>query len=356
MSGSVRRPFGSVSPETGEVFWSQRQLTRACNKKGQVMKSIIIALVLGASVLLAGCNDGTDSAANGSNTKTVEFDELVNRLNALEEKNTELELQVEALQFSLEAVNNRSSQLELELNTVQAEIDELNGQNTQTSGRLDQVELLLTCVDYDSSSQNIIVENCNLIVRDGSGSTASSTGLGNLIVGYNSDGRLDKDRTGSHNLVIGDEHQYSSYGGFVAGIENSLHAPYASISGGKGIVLNAEEAWAAGDIASMGSKVTIETDEFVLTSNGDIDIVSNKNLLLNGNYDALLEGTIVNISGASSVNVSGGAGVNVTSNAVTDIQGSLIQLNGSGMPAARFGDSVSGSVITSGSGSVLIGN
>ena len=66
----------------------------------------------------------------------------------------------------------------------------------------------------------------------------SLTGLGNLIVGYNEPKRPRDPpgqfniRTGSHNLVVGDLHSYSSFAGFVAGIGNDITAAHASVSGG----------------------------------------------------------------------------------------------------------------------------
>jgi hypothetical protein len=41
-------------------------------------------------------------------------------------------------------------------------------------------------------------------------------------------------RTGSHNLVVGRPHPYSSFGGFVAGMSNAVTGPGASVSGGGG--------------------------------------------------------------------------------------------------------------------------
>src|SRR5262249_22206582 len=81
---------------------------------------------------------------------------------------------------------------------------------------------------------------CNVYVQSGSGSTddntssgGSLTGLGNLIIGYNApQGNPWDIRTGSHNLILGDYNNYSSYGGLVAGSYNTVSGAYASISGG----------------------------------------------------------------------------------------------------------------------------
>ncbi len=99
---------------------------------------------------------------------------------------------------------------------------------------------------------HLIIEGANVHVRSGSGGTSdacdyrdpdfpnceSLTGLGNLIIGYNEKhgkgGRPDPEevRTGSHNLVVGVHHSYSSFGGFVAGRMNAVTGWNASVCGG----------------------------------------------------------------------------------------------------------------------------
>ena len=50
----------------------------------------------------------------------------------------------------------------------------------------------------------------NVQIVDGTGDTGGTpNGLGNLIVGYNASS--GDTRTGSHNLVVGDLHTYTSY-------------------------------------------------------------------------------------------------------------------------------------------------
>ena len=44
--------------------------------------------------------------------------------------------------------------------------------------------------------------------------------LGNVIVGYNEDAGANDARSGSHTVVIGGEHSFSSTGGFLAGFNN----------------------------------------------------------------------------------------------------------------------------------------
>ena len=109
-----------------------------------------------------------------------------------------------------------------------------------------------------------IIEGANVHVRSGSGNTPdfctftdpefpsceSLTGLGNLIVGYNEFLRSQPPnmplniRTGSHNLILGRFHSYSSFAGLVAGSSNRITGPYASVSGGSNNV-------ASGDFSSV---------------------------------------------------------------------------------------------------------
>eukprot|EP00457_Paulinella_chromatophora_P003089 gb/GEZN01003094.1/.p1 GENE.gb/GEZN01003094.1/~~gb/GEZN01003094.1/.p1 ORF type:complete len:657 (+),score=72.79 gb/GEZN01003094.1/:32-2002(+) len=93
--------------------------------------------------------------------------------------------------------------------------------------------VLARCVpEYNSKTpDDFIISNCNLHVRSGMGSTSTApNGLGNVIVGYN-EGSAAK--TGSHNVVIGPQHTYTSYGGIVTGDFNQILAPYAAVVAGQ---------------------------------------------------------------------------------------------------------------------------
>ncbi len=91
---------------------------------------------------------------------------------------------------------------------------------------------------------HVIFEGVNVHVRSGSGQTWDKdpdyltnnpelvVGLGNLIIGYNEVISGAPARTGSHNIVVGINHSYSSFGGFVAGLNNEICGLYSSVSGG----------------------------------------------------------------------------------------------------------------------------
>jgi hypothetical protein len=88
---------------------------------------------------------------------------------------------------------------------------------------------------FSRIGNEITITGANLNVVDGSGETdGEPNGLGNVIIGYNELRATGPNtRTGSHMLVVGKEHNYSSYGGIVVGWHNTTSGDYASVSGGQ---------------------------------------------------------------------------------------------------------------------------
>jgi uncharacterized coiled-coil protein SlyX len=111
---------------------------------------------------------------------------------------------------------------------------------------------------------HIIFTGANLDIRSGSGATDDNaltggalSGLGNLIIGYDepvTDG-LPQPRTGSHCLIVGAEHTFQSYGGFVAGWRNNILAPWTSVSGGLGNSASGTCSSASGGQSNLASGV-----------------------------------------------------------------------------------------------------
>ena len=158
---------------------------------------------------------------------------------------------------------------------------------------------------------HLIIEGVNVHIRSGSGSTSESvglTGLGNLIVGYNEPDDVSNpdDRVGSHNLVVGKWHKYRSVGGFVAGLENTISAQYASVSGGRdntasgraSSVTGGTFSSATGDGASIsGGFENVASGLTASVSGGNNNVASGSRAAVSGGSFNLAEGDVSSVSG-----------------------------------------------------------
>jgi hypothetical protein len=143
-----------------------------------------------------------------------------------------------------------------------------DGQALSIPERFAALERKLTALTFDAATNEVRITGANLRLLNGLGSTDTTNGLGNLIVGYDEPRDSGETRqTGSHNVVVGKQHQFSSFGGLVVGLQNEIHGAYASvsggvrntaagahaaISGGRDVRQEAQAGWAAG---SMGAEV-----------------------------------------------------------------------------------------------------
>lgn len=95
----------------------------------------------------------------------------------------------------------------------------------------------------------VVFSGVNLQIVNGTGSTTGKiNGKGNLIVGYNHNRNRKETtkRTGSHNIILGDGHEYTSYGGFVAGLSNTISGAYSSVTGGLRNMANGDYSTVSG--------------------------------------------------------------------------------------------------------------
>jgi hypothetical protein len=108
----------------------------------------------------------------------------------------------------------------------------------------------------------------NVQIIDGEGKTASVNGEGNLVIGYD---ETPGEQTGSHNLILGEKQTFTSYGGILAGFENTMSKPFASVTGGAG-------NHATGEASSVtGGEGGIASGEFSSVTAGAGSTASGKN-------------------------------------------------------------------------------
>ena len=186
---------------------------------------------------------------------------------------------------------------------------------------IDQLTTLLAGVTRAGS--DITFSGVNVHIVNGTGTTDGAVnGLGNLVVGYNELRGSWDNRTGSHNIVVGDEHNYSSYGGLVVGRWNTISGDWASVSGGKensasgtgSSVSGGEENHASGGYSSVSGGYSNEASGlYTSVSGGEENHASDFFTSISGGswnetgaYVSSVSGGEHNIASANYSSVSGG--------------------------------------------------
>jgi hypothetical protein len=166
---------------------------------------------------------------------------------------------------------------------VTAQIALLQTQVQDLSARLAAAETKLAHVSV--SGNDIYITGANLHVTSGSGATDGPVnGLGNVIIGYNEmRGGSGDNRSGSHNLVVGSKNNYTSYGGFVGGLQTGVTAPFSTAFWGQAFDFRAAGAWA---LRAMTFNVDTDLSAQVRAS-------STLSLRGGGNADLQAGGTLV---------------------------------------------------------------
>jgi hypothetical protein len=172
----------------------------------------------------------------------------------------------------------------------------------------------LAAVIFDAATNEVVITGANLRIVNGLGSTETTNGLGNLIVGYNEsrarepvcdDGApppfsCTDTRTGSHNIVVGAELNFSSFGGLVVGKLNAIRGRFASVSGGSANTASGSAASISGGSANTANGEAASVSGGVFNSAaGDLSSVS-------GGEANWARGTFSSVTGGSSNTASGG--------------------------------------------------
>ena len=191
---------------------------------------------------------------------------------------------------------------------VVARIDELED-------RIAQLEALLKNVARKGN--DITFSGVNVHIVNGTRSTGGAVnGFGNLIVGYNEMRGSGDDRSGSHNIIVGSQHNYASFGGLLAGYQNTLSAGYASIVAGYG---NTAQAPYTG------------------VSGGYNNVADGRYASISGGYSNIVEGQGSSISGGSA-NTVNGLGASISGGRHNTANGDFSSIVGGGSENAEYGN------------------
>jgi hypothetical protein len=206
---------------------------------------------------------------------------------------------------------------------AQAREDGSRGSLWQRVSALERTLTHVSSVIGDGGRPEVVITGANLRIVNGLRGTATANGVGNLLVGYNEPRDSGhNERTGSHNVVVGIGHNFSSFGGLVAGRQNEIRGAFSSVSGGFDNTASGESASVSGGIfnraSSLSSSVSGGFDNTAsgnsaAVSGGDGNTASGNAAAVSGGhgntasaYTAAISGGEANMARGFSASVSGG--------------------------------------------------
>jgi hypothetical protein len=161
-----------------------------------------------------------------------------------------------------------------------------------TSGELETLKGILPCIksvkEGIGGKPTVQFHGCNVQIVNGEGTTESTNGEGNLVIGYD---EAPGEQSGSHNLVLGARQTFTSFGGIVAGQSNRVTAPFASVTGG-------EFNTASGEWSSVsGGELNTASGEWSSVSGGASNTASGKWGSISGGDGNTASGQSASVSG-----------------------------------------------------------
>jgi hypothetical protein len=252
-------------------------------------------------------------------------------------------------------VNGNFNNLKTAVETAQRENAELRAQIKDLKAALSASIALKDALSVETLNgvRTVRFTGVNLQIVNGTNNTEIVNGSGNLIVGYdeaNTNTRIVcslavdangnsltneanclaaggtvavRQKTGSHNLVMGSQNSYSSAGGIVAGSGNFITALYASNLGGTG---NFAGGRFAVNVAGTGNHPSGSTAATLAGSN---NTASGPNASVSGGSSNVASSTGTTVSGGSH-NAASGPQSNVTGGISNESSGPFSHVSGGG--------------------------
>jgi hypothetical protein len=265
-------------------------------------------------------------------------------------------------------VNGNFTNLKIAVDAAQKENAELRGQLKDLQATLATVIALKDALSVESVNgvRTVRFSGVNLQVVNGTNNTELVNGAGNLIIGYdepNSSTRIVcsratndnlntisteadclaaggfvavRQKTGSHNLVMGSQNSYSSAGGIVAGQGNFVTALYASSLGGTQSFVSGKFAVNVSGIgnhptganaATLAGANNTASGSNASVTGGSSNVASSVGTSVTGGLSNVASGPQSNVSGGIRNESSGpfshvaGGGNNISSGATSTVAG-----------------------------------
>jgi hypothetical protein len=195
------------------------------------------------------------------------------------------------------------AQVQSQDQTLQAQVNAQGAVIAQLQSQGQTLPASLGCISPSSTSTDLVFSGCNVHIVNGAGSTQTTNGLGNLIVGYNEDASTQAKpasvRTGSHNIVTGLGHSYTSSGGLVAGRLNKISGLYATVTGGS------ENSATAASSSVTGGKINVASAPNSTVLGGQQNEASGVSSTVTAGFGNKATGAQSSVSGGMSNTASG---------------------------------------------------
>lgn len=165
----------------------------------------------------------------------------------------------------------------------------------------EKIEQLLPYINFVKEGVDkkpaIQISRANLQVIDGLGKTNAINGTGNVIIGYDEGGEpgptgAGREQTGSHNLILGKEQTYTSYGSVLGGSNNIVEDPFS-------VVFGHENTIGAAFTSVSGGYLNKATAENASVSGGRENEASGKVSSVSGGLGNVASSRASSVSGGS---------------------------------------------------------
>ncbi len=209
---------------------------------------------------------------------------------------------------------------------LQQNIGTLQQENHILEQRIAALEAKLAAVTYDAGNKKLLISGVNVKIVNGTNTQHLTNGTGNLIIGYNADATREvcsggsgdtaatctgtwgtNQRTGSHNVIIGDQHQYTQSSALIVGLDNAIVGYYTNISGGAMNTASGSYASISGGYKNTanGSDTSISGGT-LNTASGDASSISGGTSNTASEIFSSISGGLANTASGEHASISGG--------------------------------------------------
>jgi hypothetical protein len=217
--------------------------------------------------------------------------------------------------------------MQAQINALQAQVNALESSSVPGLGAY---------MSIDDSAHTVLVSGANLQVVNGLGTDLSQNGLGNIIGGYNTPASESEllERTGSHNIIVGQGHRYTGNCNLIGGQDNFASGTWGivlgtqnDLAGIRNVMIGGSNNQANGAVnVVLGGAANVVDGEWNVVLGGQSNQANGQKNVVLGGQENLASGGIGAIMGGRTNSITGGHGAIVggTTNSLIGDAGSIV--------------------------------